>query len=62
MNPRPARAVLLYVAFWRFLTALMRPLSGEPAWELLERAPNWAVPLAFLYVRGWPPTARRWLS
>jgi hypothetical protein len=40
----------------------MRPLSGEPAWELLERAPNWAVPLAFLYVRGWPPTARRWLS
>jgi len=59
---RPVRAALLYMAVWGFWTALLRPLAGEPAWELLERTPNWAVPLALLYVRGWPTTARRWLG
>jgi hypothetical protein len=59
---RPVRAALLYMALWGFLTALMRPLSGEPVWELLERTPNWAVPLAFLYVRGIGRSWREWLS
>jgi hypothetical protein len=48
----PVRAALLYMAFWGFLTATIRPLAGEPIWEWIERAPNWGVPLALLYLRG----------
>jgi hypothetical protein len=59
---RPVRAVLLYMAVWGLLTATLRPLSGEPIWEFVERAPNWAVPLAFLCVRGWGHSRREWLS
>ncbi|HEY3081734.1 MAG TPA: hypothetical protein VGM69_17725 [Chloroflexota bacterium] len=59
---RPMRALLLYMAFWGFLTATIRPLAGEPVWEFLERAPNWAVPLAFLCLSGFGRSAKEWLS
>lgn len=59
---RPVRAALLYMAGWGLLTATIRPLAGEPVWEFLERAPNWAVPLALLCVRGFGRTRREWLS
>ena|SRR5207244_2882499 len=49
---RPIRVVLLYMVVWGFLTATIRPLAGEPIWEFIERVPNWAIPLAFLFVRG----------
>ena len=58
---RPVRAGLLYMAFWGFMTATIRPLSGEPIWEFLERAPNWGVPLALLFLRGRGTTVREWL-
>jgi hypothetical protein len=53
---RPCRAALLYMTVWGFWTALLRPLSGEPVWETLERAGNYGVPLAFLLASqasGW---------
>lgn len=53
---RPCRAALLYAAVWGLWTALLRPLSGEPLWETMERAGNYGVPLAFLLAttaRGW---------
>ena len=59
---KPVRAALLYMAFWGLLTATIRPLSGEPLWEFLERAPNWAIPLAFLYLRGFGRSRREWFS
>jgi hypothetical protein len=59
---RPARAALLYMAVWGFLTATVRPLAGEPLWEFMERAPNWAIPLAFLCLRGFGRSAWEWLS
>ena len=52
----PRRAVLLYATVWGFWTALLRPLSGEPVWETIERAGNYGLPLAFLLAsqaRGW---------
>jgi hypothetical protein len=52
----PRRAILLYATIWAFWTALLRPLSGEPVWEAVERAGNFGVPLAFLLAsqaRGW---------
>ena len=49
----PSRAVVLYMIVWTVWTALLRPLAGEPAWEAVERAGNYGVPLAlFLCLRG----------
>src|SRR5262252_3710694 len=59
---RPLRIVLLYMAIWGFLTATVRPLAGESIWEFIERVPNWAIPLAFLCVRGLARSRREWLS
>lgn len=41
-------ALLLWMTAWAVWTALLRPLSGEPAWETLERAGNYGVPFALL--------------
>ena len=46
---RPFKPVLLWMSFWAFLTALMRPISGEPWLEFVERGANWTAPLA-LYI------------
>lgn len=35
------------------LTALMRPLTGEPWFELVERGANYGMPLALLVLSGW---------
>jgi len=58
----PLRIALLYMAIWGFLTATVRPLAGESIWEFIERVPNWAIPLAFLCVRGFGRSRREWLS
>jgi hypothetical protein len=44
----PTRAVVLWLVIWGTVTALLRPLSGEPFAELIERAGNYGVPLALL--------------
>ena len=48
---KPMRIALLWMAFWGFWTALVRPLVGEPIWDFVERWANAAAPLAlyFLY-------------
>jgi hypothetical protein len=51
---RPLKAVLAWAAFWGFLTALIRPISGEPIWDFVERWANWAAPLALLALQGFP--------
>jgi uncharacterized membrane protein YphA (DoxX/SURF4 family) len=59
---RPVRVVLLYMAVWGFVTATIRPLAGESIWEFVERIPNWAIPLAFLCLRGPGRSPHDWLS
>jgi uncharacterized membrane protein YphA (DoxX/SURF4 family) len=44
----PIRAVAAWLVIWGFLTAAMRPLSGEPFAEMIERAGNYGAPLALL--------------
>jgi len=51
---KPIRAILIFAAVWGFATALARPIAGDPIWDFVERWPNWALPLALLYVRGLP--------
>lgn len=47
---KPIRPILLWMAFWGFWTALVRPLVGMPIWDFIERFANWAAPLALYYV------------
>jgi len=46
---KPIRPILLWMAFWGFWTALVRPLVGLPVWDFVERFANWAAPLALYY-------------
>ena len=48
----PVRAIALWLLMWATITAALRPLSGEPFAELIERAGNFGVPLAFLILNG----------
>ena len=50
----PVRIVLMWAALWGFWTALIRPITGDPIWDFVERWSNWAAPLALLALYGWP--------
>lgn len=58
----PFRLALTYAAAWGFLTAVARPVAGDPIWDFVERWANWAVPLALLYVRGLPKKWEEWFK
>lgn len=50
---RPIRIAILWMAFWGFWTALLRPIVGESIWDFIERFANWAAPLAlYFFYRG----------
>ncbi len=57
----PSRAAMLYMAAWGLFTALLRPLSGESAWEAVERAGNYG-PVFALFLLGQPGGLRSWLG
>ncbi|MBT2443885.1 hypothetical protein J7E93_28070 [Streptomyces sp. ISL-36] len=57
---RPTRAPLAYMAFWGLFTALLRPLSGESWWEVVERSYNFGIPLALLLFHGLGTSRREW--
>lgn len=46
---KPIRPLLIWMAFWGFWTALVRPLVGVGWLDFVERAANWASPLALYY-------------
>jgi hypothetical protein len=48
----PMRAIPFWLVFWGVVTALLRPLSGEPFAEFIERAGNFGAPLALLLLSG----------
>ncbi|HTH81425.1 MAG TPA: hypothetical protein VL490_00735 [Mucilaginibacter sp.] len=48
----PVRAIVLWLVVWGVVTASLRPLSGEPFAELIERAGNFGAPLALLILSG----------
>lgn len=61
ITPRPV--VLAYMVGWALWTATLRPFAGESVFEVLERAGNYGLPLAFLVAvgfgaRGWLRSAR----
>lgn len=58
----PTRAVLFWLVIWGTLTAALRPLSGEPFAEFIERAGNFGAPLALLVLLSFKPGAINWLK
>lgn len=57
---KPVRVALLWMAFWGFWTAFIRPLVGMPIWDFVERFANWGAPLALLLLSGWPKNWKEW--
>jgi hypothetical protein len=47
---RPIPWLLLWMAFWGFWTALMRPIVGLEIWDFVERFANWSAPLALYFI------------
>ncbi|MEK7642954.1 MAG: hypothetical protein AAB372_00695 [Patescibacteria group bacterium] len=58
---KPVRLALLWMVFWGFWTALLRPIVGMPVWDFVERWANWSAPLALLIIHGKPQSMRDWL-
>lgn len=48
----PIRVVPAWLVIWGLVTASLRPLSGEPFAEVIERAGNFGAPLALLLLAG----------
>ncbi|TWJ04843.1 hypothetical protein JN11_00566 [Mucilaginibacter frigoritolerans] len=48
----PLRIIPLWLVLWGIVTALLRPLSGEPFAEFIERAGNFGAPMALLIFSG----------
>lgn len=57
---KPVRLALLWMTFWGFWTALLRPIVGLPVWDFIERSANWGAPLALLLLLGWPKSFKEW--
>lgn len=49
---KPMRAIVLWLMIWGLITAALRPISGEPFAELIERAGNFGAPLTLLILSG----------
>ena len=57
----PTRALLIWAAIWTFFTAMLRPSAGMGMSEFFERAGNYMLPLAFLWlVNGFDRSQRLW--
>ena len=57
----PIRALFAWLALWGLVTASLRPLSGEPFAELIERAGNFGAPLCLLLLSGVTKNRADWL-
>lgn len=42
---KPYKPIVIWAIIWALSTALIRPISGEPIWDFIERGSNWIVPL-----------------
>ena len=59
---KPVRLIILWMVFWGFWTALLRPIVGVGWYDFIERWTNWGAPLALLLLIGWPRTLKEWFK
>lgn len=58
----PTRGVLLWGAIWGLWTALLRPMTGESWWEVLDRGGNYGMPFALFLLAGFPRAGKEWFT
>lgn len=58
----PIRALAGWLVVWGLITASLRPLSGEPFAEFIERAGNYGAPLALLILCGIERNLKPWFK
>ncbi|WDF54972.1 DoxX family membrane protein [Mucilaginibacter sp. KACC 22063] len=58
----PIRTVAGWLVLWGLMTAMLRPLSGEPFAEFIERAGNYGAPLALLVLCGADSKIKSWFK
>ncbi|MBS1935005.1 MAG: hypothetical protein JST96_13470, partial [Bacteroidetes bacterium] len=58
----PLRAIAIWLVVWGFVTASLRPLSGEPFAEMIERAGNFGAPLTLLLLCGGWDNPKKWFT
>ena len=58
----PCRIALLWMTVWAVFTSFLRPMAGQGYWEVVERAGNYGIPLAFLVMSGWARSWREWFE
>ena len=58
----PCRIALAWMTVWAVFTSFLRPVAGQGYWEVLERAGNYGIPLAFLVMSGWARSWREWFE
>lgn len=58
----PWRFAAAWLVFWGLFTALLRPLSGEPFAEFIERAGNYGAPLILLMIAGAHDLRTKWFQ
>ncbi|WP_457289015.1 hypothetical protein [Pedobacter sp. UYP24] len=56
----PVKPILIWLVIWGVITASLRPLSGEPFAEFLERAGNFGAPLTLLVLCDGENGFSRW--
>lgn len=57
----PLRIAFAWLVVWGTFTAMLRPLSGEPFAEFIERAGNYGAPLALLLLTTRSIKKQNWL-
>lgn len=58
----PTKIVPAWLVVWGIITALLRPLSGEPFAEFIERSGNFGAPLALLILCGGSKNIGGWFT
>src|SRR5882757_6399299 len=58
----PLRAIALWLVGWGLITAFLRPVSGEPFAEFIERAGNFGAPLTLLILSGGIKNFKQWFT
>ena len=48
----PAYGLMLFVFVWKVGTEALRPLTGEPIWEFIERGGSYGAPLALAWLQS----------
>jgi hypothetical protein len=63
---KPVRVILGWAVLWAFVTAVIRPLTGDffglDFLDFVERAANFMAPLALLALYGWPKSLGEWFK